>query len=190
MRQFFCILCESFIYQKDEIFCSYCFSKIKKENIKVREDRGFKHIYLFSWSTKNDSLCRKIVYSLKKKPSEHFDQLTPLFAPYVGILDWPLICPKSKIGCLNHAESMAQSFKKLFSFSGVSTIETPLSGFQKRKKTRFERFQELKSTVMASGNWVFVDDVFVTGATCYKIAEQVGTRPKLALTLFYKEKEF
>ena len=189
MRQFFCVLCDGFIYKKDTIFCDVCTFKINKTKFKKRKDKLSNHYYLFSWSKENDFFCRTLAYSLKNQPSSHFILLASLFAPVRGFLDSLLVCPDSAKKGPNHAESLSLALKGLFSSSGVLPVKALKNGSQKYKRTRNERFKTVQTFVESVGNWIFVDDVFVTGATCYKISEKLGTKPKLIVTLIYREKE-
>ena len=113
------------------------------------------------------------------------------------------ICPKSsdlksQNKTLNHAQSLSFALVKLYGTKRVLCVSALSTGFQKRKKSRKERYEyqdnfssplESKDTKEAR-SWIFVDDVFVTGATCYKVSRRIGSCPKGVLSLFYKEMEF
>lgn len=199
MRQFFCILCDAPFFKKNSLFCDHCLhSFIKHQGLKLRFDKGVPHHYLFSWSKKNDSLCRRLAYFLKRKPSTHFLELASIMnLPKKCLLSETLVVPRAhESKRLNHAQSLAEALMKLYSFQSVISLYTRQIGPQKRKKSRKERLEGpeeseiLSGVLVEKGEWVFVDDVLVTGATCYKISRRLGSKPGQIITLFYKEKEF
>lgn len=116
--------------------------------------------------------------------------LASLFSSLEVFENGPLVCPVSNRKGFDHAKSLSMAFWKLFEVSRVLPVRLNNGEPQKYKKTRGERLGLVNSKVKEAGNWVFVDDVFVTGATCYKISETMGSKPKVVLTLLYKEKEW
>jgi predicted amidophosphoribosyltransferase len=189
VRQFFCLLCHAFIYENESIFCDHCSDQISKIKVKKRSHDQSEHFYLFSWSQKNDLFCRSLVYSLKRRPLSHFLFLASLFSQVKDRLKYDLICPVGGSKGPDHAQSFALALMKLFGAKSVIPLKPGFSNQQKLKRTRFERLAPLDCKFLPRGDWLFVDDVFVTGATCYKISEQVKARPSVILSLFYKEKE-
>ncbi len=213
MRQYFCLLCEGLIFKKNKIICTNCFDRFKRVGVHKRQENGVNHYYLFSWSNKNDLFYRKLVYFLKDKSEEYFIQLAELFSfdKDLGLKKLlessnikEYICPKSSVlksqnKTSNHAQSLSKALVKLYGYKCVLCVSALNTGFQKRKKSRKERYDiqdsffctTLKSKSSKEANsWIFVDDVFVTGATCYKVSRQIGLSPKGVLSLFYREKEF
>jgi len=191
MRQFFCILCDCLIFKRNTIFCTFCRLNLNEKELQFRVDNGVPHYYLYSWSIQTDGFCRKLAYSLKNKPSSHFIDLSVKFSDIFEPGNNRLVVPAGVKNKLNHSKSFAEILMKLYPFKGVLSVKTGSKGSQKLKKSRQERFDSLSGVFSGSqGDWVFVDDVFVTGATCYKIAQKLRSKPSLILTLFYKEKEF
>ena len=192
MRQFFCILCQGLIYKSETIFCKNCLSNLTKIKVKKRKFKEpIDHYYLLPWTKENDFLCRTLIYSLKKKPMSHFLTLASLFHSLKIFETKPILaCPISSKSGPDHARSFSLALEKLFGCLGVLPIRVQKDGRpQKYKKTRNERFSIVNNQVKDVGNWIFIDDVFVTGATCYKVSENIGTRPRVVLTLLYREKE-
>jgi|GEM_PF-2494513 len=220
MRQYFCLLCEGLVFKKNRIMCSSCFNRFKSSKVRKRQEKGINHYYLFSWSKKNDFFYRRLVYFLKNKSEDYFIQLAELFSydkdPDLrkllvssNVVEY--VCPKSSDhksqsdtrnkahnSTYNHAQSLSKALVKLYGSKRVLCMSALNTGFQKRKKSRKERYEfqdsfysslESESTKEAS-SWIFVDDVFVTGATCYKVSRQKGSSPQGVLSLFYREKEF
>ena len=192
MRQIFCFLCSSLIIEKNSLFCRFCKSKLNPfiKKPKSRMQGSVRHHYLFSWNSQNDLLCRSIVYFLKEKPETFFSYFSKNYK-YLKLLNkTAFICPHSNRR-INHAKSLAESFSKLFESSSVYEVEsvTDDSSPQKTLKKR-ERMERLKRKIYPSqpiSEWVFVDDVLVTGSTYYTLYESIGRKPQAIFTLFYKE---
>ena len=182
-------ICDSFIFEKDTIFCSYCSSNIKKAQLKIRLKEGVFHYFLFNWSVQNDLFCRTLVYGLKRKKMTHFSELAASFNLKKLIKNNILVCPSKDHKVSDHAASFSYALEKLFGCRGVLRVGGLGDCPQKQKKTRSERLKGAESLSTPIGDWLFVDDVFVTGGTCYKISGFMGSKPKAIITLFYKELE-
>ena len=195
MRQFFCILCSWIITENESIFCNFCERKLEAliKQPKARMQGKVKHYYLFKWGSSNDQLCRRLIYHLKEKPEAFFRFFGKRYN-HLKLLDKTVfICPFSKRK-MNHAKSFASTLMKLYLDSSVYEVEAASEAIQPQKRLkRKDRLQKLKGKIYPSlpiSNWVFVDDVLVTGSTYYSIYESVGRKPQALFTIFYKELTF
>lgn len=192
MRQFFCILCDAFVFKRQTLFCGYCSLKISQKygHLQWRKHKEIDHFYLYKWTKKNDYFCRKMVYFLKAKPDSYFQDFVKAYEDRLGLTS-SLVVPFS-YAPLNHAESFAKSFLKLNSNLCVYVLEA-VEGFKQQKKSsRSERLlKPLASNKLSLGlsSWIFIDDVLVTGATADSAEASVGCKPEAIFSLFYKPYE-
>ena len=192
MRQFFCILCSWFVFEKSSLLCKFCESKLCHliAEPKMRMQGSVEHHYIFNWNSQNDLLCRRLIYYLKEKPESFFNMFAIRYK-YLNLIDKTVFaCPHSNRK-MNHAQSLSQAISKLFKGSSVYEVETVIDTDMPQKRLkRKERMEKLKRKIYPSApisNWVFVDDVLVTGSTYYTLYESIGRKPQVILTLFYKE---
>lgn len=191
MRQIFCIVCDALNFKKG-LLCKFCDDKVslRAAPYSLRLEGDVKHYYLFEWTKESDHFCRRLAYFLKNRPQLDFKEWSfylpshlKSVRPRIAVV--PAASSRAKF---NHAQEFAKSLEKLLSLSCVLEIE---GGFTPQKcKTRGERLTEWSlprnSGIKLDENWVFIDDVFVTGGTYNRVRAEVGTTPEIILTLFYK----
>ncbi len=197
MRQFFCIVCEWLILSKDrnQQLCSQCLGKVKSKETLVHRrfhEEGVPHYFLFEWGEESDYFCKRVVYFLKNKSERYFRSWAQHFGAEMQNREVSgILVPQSGEAGDNHALSFAQNLQKLYPNSCVIEVELSGDGPQKRK-TRKERRSFKRCVVsqlssdLKDSNWVFVDDVFVTGSTYETIRCEMGAPPKSIVTLFYR----
>ena len=173
--------------------CSYCKKQVEEKEVVFhrRLHEGVPHYYLFEWNEDSDHFCKRAAYFLKNKGPGYFKEWLSYFGSEVeNKAISAILAPKSASEQrVNHAQSLSVSLQKLFPYSCVIEVEVGGEGQQKRK-TRKERLA--KSSSSGFGNhlldsqWVFADDVFVTGGTYERVKAQVGSEPECIVTLFYR----
>jgi len=131
-----------------------------------------------------------MIYFLKNKRSKFFTE----FIDRLTLKNkWgTAIVPScSDPGDVNHAKSLALVLMKQNHVSRVleAGVKRGVQVGQQKQKTKEDRLKS--NTVDLSGfryrkNWIFVDDVLVSGGTFKAISESMFTKPKAVFTLFYK----
>ncbi len=190
MGKFFCIICDILKFRKN-VICTYCQNKVesRRKTYFLRYEEKIPHYYLFQWNLETDFFCRKLAYFLKHQEAEKFHQWTSLFPAKINSIEpRRAFVPKSSSkGALNHAKEFALSLKNPLELRSVVEIGESL-GAQKRK-TRIERLKvkrSFKKKILLDCQWVFIDDVFVTGATYHRVRSEIKSLPEMIITLFYR----
>lgn len=173
--------------------CSYCKKEVeeKEELLHKRFHEGVPHYYLFEWSEESDHFCKRVAYFLKNKEPGYFREWVSYFGSEIeDSAVSALLAPKSTSRHkLNHAHSLSLELQKLFIYSSVIEVELLDKGPQKRKTKKERLLKDCYSRPenhLLDSNWVFVDDVFVTGGTYERVKESVGSNPEFIVTLFYR----
>ncbi len=190
MRKFFCIICDVIKFRKNMI-CGYCENKIgsRKKAYFLRYEEKVPHYYLFEWNLETDFFCRKLVCFLKHQKVDKFKEWTYLFPSQISFIGSRVaFVPKSSSQkTLNHAKELALSLKKLLNLKSILEIDETFEA--QKKKTRINRLKvkkNFKKKIRLDYQWVFIDDVFVTGATYGRIKSEIENLPEMIVTLFYK----
>lgn len=192
MIQFFCVVCLAPKLKLNTSLCGFCQNKVDErvKSFHMRMEGDVPHYYLFSWDKRSKVFCKSLIYFLKNKPEVFFSEWAALLDE--SFLEVPLILVPSSdpLKGFNHAKSFAESLVKPKSLSCV--IEVGLKAFDavdQKLKSRFERLRSNKvdlSRFAGNKNWIFVDDILVSGGTYKKVLESMRVKPKAIFTLFYK----
>lgn len=159
----------------------------------MRSEGGVKHYYLLEWNKNSDLACRSLIYFLKNKPPVFFTDLGKHFKhDFAKLRQGAAVIPScSDQSKVNHADSLAQALMKLNLVSGVLKVgmikESSID--QQKRKTKLERLKSNKVDLKGFGyakDWIFVDDVLVSGGTFKSIFESMFTKPQAIFTLLYK----
>ena len=177
------------------MFCSHCADQLLKTDLSIKkrlESGSTPHYYLFEWNDDSDLAAKSILYFLKHKPSHHFMELiesVPRAFPFKGVK--AVVPPSSSKGRHNHAKSLSEALMKQKAVSSVFEVEVKEGALNSPQKLKSKE-QRMSSNVLdlnkvsSIKNWVFVDDVFVSGGTFKSISESIFTKPEAIFTLFYK----
>jgi len=177
------------------MLCKFCESKIFGEHFELqkRDEGGVPHYYILKWDKDSDLACRSMIYFLKNKPRVFFERLAHHFKSLnVQIYKGPAVVPpSSNPSKINHAKSLAEAYMKQKTVSGVLTVGLVKEGgvIQQKRKSKIQRLRSNKMNVGAfkhAKNWIFVDDVFVSGGTFKSVSESMFTKPQAIFTLIYK----
>ena len=176
--------------------CSFCQDKVykRKEQVSFRwADHQVPHFYIFKWDEKSDLFCRSLAYFLKQKPTRFFNEWARLFSVKMkNNYSLALVPQSSSPKSLNHAVSLGQVFLKLDYISSVYEVDvrggSEVPQKQKDKENRLKSEKRDFGALKYRKNWIFVDDVFVTGGTFKAVSESMFTKPRAVFTLFYKPK--
>lgn len=194
MLQFFCVVCDSFKKNYKEALCSFCQKKVEEKIplIHKRYQNGRPHYYLFRWSKESEHFCRRLIYFLKNSPEGHFGEWAKFFYHLqVDTGGEQAITPKSsKTLKNNHGASFAKALMKQNIFLSVLEVDVGNKGGkeqkQKTRKERRQRLEQRQKSFNLKENWIFVDDILVTGSTYDICAKACGKEAKALITLFYR----
>jgi predicted amidophosphoribosyltransferase len=197
MLYLFCAVCGAprFHESPSVTLCHHCFKKYEERlpQYYTRDEDGVEHIYLLRWDSDTDIFCKSLVYVLKNKDSSHFAPFLQNLTPFLCQDPYRLaVVPAgSSKWRKNHATEFASCLEKLLSINCVIEMRRD-KGAPQKSKTRFERLQSSCTDMRKSffdSEWVFVDDVFVTGGTYKKALRFAGKKPEAIFTLIYKPLE-
>lgn len=189
-----CVVCSQIKFTKSSL-CKFCWKKFlaQREVLKVKHYsvERIPHFYLLNWSESSDSFVRPLIYHLKGRGPNHFEEWAMFFVELSDILQGCQIFAPCSSGKYqkNQALSFGQSFAKLCSLPGVKEVGTRKERVKEMKSLnlidRRRKVLEEEPTVRACCPWIFIDDILVTGSTLDSLRYQLGD-PSFIVTLFYR----
>ncbi|HHW59287.1 MAG: phosphoribosyltransferase family protein [Bacteroidales bacterium] len=192
-----CVSCENPIYDKNNILCSDCFSKLGftyyknfVENPLYEKFIGqanIEYAYALCYFYK-DGILQHCLHALKYKGHKDVGtffgkligyELNDIDPPVDIIIPVPLHPKKEKVRGYNQAEMIAKGVSKVLKIPiAINIIKRTKFTETQTKKTKWERYDNLNgvfaiqnSKSLANKHVLIVDDVITTGATTVSLID-------------------